>query len=79
MKKLGKPATIASGLALLTTPSHAGGMAVPIMEADVITADAAAAAGAGSAAGWVLPLLFIAVLAAVASSSGSSGAPPGLE
>jgi hypothetical protein len=52
--------------------AHAGGMAEPVMEAEVIAEAATATAG-----GWILPLIFIAVVAAVASSSGGDAPVPG--
>jgi len=50
--------------------ANAGGMAEPVMEAEVIT-EAAPAAGIG----WVVPLVLIAVIAAVASSTGGGDTP----
>ena len=50
--------------------ANAGGMAEPVMEAEVI-----AEAATGTGGGWIVPLIFIAVVAAVASSSGGGDTP----
>ena len=50
--------------------ANAGGLAEPVMEAEVI-----AEAATGTGGGWIVPLIFIAVVAAVASSSGGGETP----
>ena len=74
MKYVKPVATVATAISLGAGPVHAGGMAEPMMEPEVVAAEAAAA----SVGGFVLPLLFLAVIAAAASSSGSTptGEPP---
>jgi hypothetical protein len=57
--------------ALISQPALAGGMAEPVMEAEVIAEESA-----GTGGGWVVPLILIAVIAAVASSSGGSTPTP---
>ncbi len=70
--KLKKPiAALVAGLALGTAPANAGGMAEPVMEAEVIAEEAT-----GTGGGWIIPLLLVAVIAAVASSGSSSTPTP---
>ncbi|MCU0854739.1 MAG: hypothetical protein MUF63_07520 [Rhodobacteraceae bacterium] len=57
--------------ALVTQPALAGGMAEPVMEPEVIVEETAA----GTGGGWVVPLVLIALAAAVVSASGTSEAP----
>ena len=52
---------------LTVSSAFAGGMAEPVMEAEVIAEEAS-----GTAGGWVVPLLLIAIVAAVAAGSGGS-------
>ena len=67
--KIIKSATLAASLlAASTSFSHAGGFAEPIMEPEVIAEEAA-----GTAGGFVLPLILLAVLAAVAAGGGGGG------
>lgn len=61
--------SVAMALAL-AVPAHAGNIAEPVMEAEVIAEEAA-----GTGGGWILPLVMIAVIAAVASSSGGGDTP----
>jgi hypothetical protein len=69
--KIIKPAAFAlSGFALLTTPVSAGNLAEPIMEPEVITE-----AATGTGGGWVVPLVLLALVAAVVASSGGSDTP----
>ena len=63
-----RPAAVAAAtLAMSTAPLHAGGMAAPAMEPEVVAQEAAAA----SSGGFVVPLLFLIILAAVVSGGGS--------
>ena len=55
------------GFALATTSLHAGGMAEPVMEAEVIEEQAS------SSGGFIVPLLLLAVLIAITSNSGGGG------
>ena len=63
-------ALAAASVALATTPAHAGGVAEPVMEPEVIVEESRASSG-----GYLLPLLLIALLVAVASNSGSDSMP----
>jgi len=56
--------------ALATLPALAGGMAEPVMEPEIIVEEST-----GTGGGWVVPLVLIAVIAAVASSTSGSDAP----
>jgi hypothetical protein len=52
-------------------PAHAGNLAEPIMEPEIIVEEST-----GTGGGWVVPLILVAVIAAVASaSSGGSDTP----
>jgi hypothetical protein len=67
-----KTLTTATAIVLFaTSPVLAGGMAEPIMEPEVIVEETAA----GTAGGWIVPLVLIALVAAVVSASGSSDSP----
>lgn len=55
------------GFALATTSVQAGGMAEPLMEAEVIEEQAA------SSGGYLVPLLLLAILIAIAGNNGSGG------
>lgn len=55
------------GAALATTSAQAGGMAEPIMEAEVIEEQAA------SSGGFLVPLLLIALLIALSGGSDDGG------
>lgn len=55
------------GLTLATTSVQAGGMAEPIMEAEVIEEQAAASGG------YLVPLLILALLIALTSGSDGGG------
>ncbi len=60
-------------------PAHAGSLAAPIMEPEVMApeeVEAAAAAAGAAASGWVVPLIVIAAIAAVAAASGGSSPTP---
>ena len=71
-----KPATaVAAALSMASTPIHAGNLAEPVMEPEGAAAEPVmeaetVAAGAASSGGFVLPLLFLAIIAAAVSSSG---------
>ena len=71
-----KPATaVAAALSMAATPIHAGSLAQPAMEPEVAAAEPvmepeSITAGAASSGGFVLPLIFLAILAAAMSSSG---------
>jgi hypothetical protein len=56
---------------VLTAPALAGGMAEPVMEPEIIVEEST-----GTGSGWVVPLILIAIIAAVASSSGSDAPVP---
>ncbi|MCV6594575.1 MAG: hypothetical protein OIF48_16620 [Silicimonas sp.] len=58
------------GFAMATSSAHAGGMAEPIMEAEVIEEQAK------DSGGFLVPLLLLAILIAVASGGGSSAPAP---
>lgn len=60
-------AALAIGLTFATAPAHAGGSAEPLMEPEVISAEAA------TSGGFVLPLMILVLLAAIASSGGGGG------
>ena len=63
-----KPLALAAvAVALAAAPLHAGGVAEPVMEPEVIVEESSASSG-----GYLLPLLLIAVLVAVASSGSDS-------
>lgn len=64
MKRFIAAVTIA---ATLTNPALAGGMAEPVMEAEVIAEET------NDSGGFIVPLLLLAVIVAVASSSGGGG------
>jgi len=59
MKKI----ALAAALSLAATTAFAGGMAEPMMEPEVIVEDSASSNG-----GILVPLLFIAMVAAVAAN-----------
>ena len=63
------PAVIAAGIAMASSPAVAGGMAEPMMEPEVVAVEAEAA----SLGGFVVPLLILAAIAAMAASSASPG------
>jgi hypothetical protein len=56
--------------AIVAQPALAGGMAEPVMEPEVIAEESV-----GTGGGWIVPLILIALVAAVASASGSSDTP----
>lgn len=60
-------AAAVTGLALATASAQAGGMAEPIMEAEVIEEQAA------SSGGFIVPLLLLALLIAISNNSGGGG------
>ena len=64
-------ALAAIGTALIAAPVHAGGMAEPVMEAEVIAEETA------TTGGFIVPLLLLAALVAIASSGGGSSPSPG--
>jgi hypothetical protein len=65
-----KPVALAAaGLTLMSAPLHAGGMAEPMMEPEIIVEESSASSG-----GFIVPLILLALLVAVASSS-SGGTP----
>lgn len=66
LRTLGAAAVIAA----LSNPVLAGGMAEPMMEAEVVAEEST-----GSSGGVVIPLLLLAILVAVSSGSGDSPAP----
>ncbi|QMU57624.1 MAG: hypothetical protein GKR98_05055 [Boseongicola sp.] len=62
--KYTKPATaIAAAIAMSASPLHAGGAAAPRIEPEVMEPESIVA-GASSSGGFVLPLLFLIILAA---------------
>ena len=66
-------AAIAAAIAIGSSPVSAGSLAAPAIEPEVVMAPETVAAGAASSGGFVVPLLFLVILAAVAS--GSDGVP----
>jgi len=58
-----KKVAIAAVLSLAATTAFAGGMAEPVMEPEVIVEDSASSNG-----GILVPLLFVAMIAAVAAN-----------
>ena len=62
-------ALAAVGAALITAPVHAGGMAEPMMEPEVIAEETS------NSGGFIIPLLLLAAIVAVASSSGGGSTP----
>ena len=64
-KKLAAAAIL--GFALASSPLQAGGMAEPLMEAEVIEEQAS------QSGGIIVPLLILAVLVAVISNNGGGG------
>ena len=69
MKYTKPAAAVAATLSLTTAPLHAGNLAEPLLEPEVISEEAAAASASAST-GFVLPLFFLVILAAALSSSG---------
>ena len=55
-------------LTLASAPVHAGGMAEPLMEPEVIAEEAEA-----GSSGFVLPLILLVLIAAVVSGGGGGG------
>ena len=72
--KLKKSFALVTMIAFAAAPAHAGGVAEPVMEPEVIVEESSASSG-----GYLLPLLLIAVLVAVASSGGSDAPPVSLD
>lgn len=66
MKYIRPAAAVAASLTIAAQPVHAGGVAEPMMEPEVVVAETAAASG-----GFVVPLLLLVVIAAAVASSGS--------
>lgn len=64
-------ALAAVGTALIAGPVHAGGMAEPVMEAEVIAEETS------NSGGFIIPLLLLAAIVAVASSSSGGSSSPG--
>lgn len=64
MKYTKPAAAVAASLSLTAAPLHAGALAEPLMEPEVIAEEAAAA----SSTGFVVPLFFLVILAAAISS-----------
>ena len=62
---------LAAALICTTTLAHAGGMSEPVMEPVVVETHS------GSSGGFVIPLLLLAIIAAIASSSDSTPATAG--
>ncbi len=62
-------ALAAVGTALIAAPVHAGGIAEPVMEAEVIAEETS------TSGGFIIPLLILAAIVAVASSGGGGGGP----
>ncbi len=58
-------------ITLMSQSALAGGMAEPLMEPEIIAQETAA----GTGGGWVIPLILIAVIAAVASSTSGGETP----
>ena len=69
---------LALSVALVPTTVWSGGLAEPLLEAEVVLAPEVIAAQTGSYGGFIVPLLILAFVAAAAaaSSGGSSVAPP---
>lgn len=63
-------AIILAGTIAMAAPVHAGGMAEPMMEPEVIVEESSASSG-----GFVLPLILLAIIAAIASSDGGGVGP----
>lgn len=55
-----------------TSPLHAGGFAEPIMEPEVVIQETAAASAPG---GIIVPLILLALLAAIGLANGGGSAP----
>ena len=65
-----KPATaIAASIALAATQVNAGGLAEPMMEPEVIEESSA------TSGGFIIPLVLLAIIVAVASRSGGGPTP----
>ena len=66
-----RPATVAAAaLSMSTAPLYAGGAAAPLMEPEVLAPEVVVEeAAASSANGFILPLIFLALVAAAMSSS----------
>ncbi len=62
MNCLKKTAILAASVAAFSTAAVAGGMEEPVMEPEIIVEEST-----GSNQGWVIPVLLLAVLAAVAA------------
>ena len=71
--KYSKPAAaVAASLTMLGQPALAGGIAKPMMEPEVVMApEVVATEAAAGSGGFVLPLMLLVLIAAVASSSGT--------
>lgn len=63
-------ALAAFGTALATAPVHAGGVAEPLMEPEVIAEETS------NSGGFIIPLLLLAAIVAIASSNGGGSSPP---
>ena len=66
-----RPAASVAAAIALGSNAHAGTLAAPVMESDVVMAEEVVVAGAASSGDFVIPLLLLFLIAAVASSSGA--------
>ena len=75
--KYSKPAAaVAAALSMTAAPLHAGNLAEPLVEQEVLAPEVVATeAAAASTGGFILPLLLLAIIAAAASSSGGGSGP----
>jgi hypothetical protein len=66
MKYLKPAASIAAAISMGAAPLHAGGAAAPRMEPEVLSPEIIAEESASSG-GFILPLIFLVIIAATAS------------
>lgn len=71
MRYIKPAAAIAASLTIAAQPVHAGGVAQPMMEPEVVVAETAAGSG-----GFIVPLILLALIAAAASSGGGGAEVP---
>ena len=66
------PVSVAAAITVLASPAVAGGMSEPVMEAEpMMEPEVVVEGSSGSSDGFVIPLMLLALLAAIASNSGS--------
>ncbi len=69
MRYLKPAAAVAAAISMTAAPLHAGGLAEPMMEPEVIEEESA------TTGGFILPLILLVIIAAAASSSSSTPLP----